>query len=216
MQEELYSLSDEEVNTSRTLYGKNELKEKKKKSFFKYFLGNLNDPIIKVLIVALIINIVVMIPNINYLECVGIGISILIATLVSTISEYSSENAFEKLKSSDKNLMSQVIRNGKRLEILTSEIVVGDVLILDTGCKIPADSYLIEGEISVDESSLTGESAECHKASLDKDEVRLLTSRLNSSIKEKKGKLEYYGFKSLKNLNDCPFATFIDSILPFS
>lgn len=186
MQEELYSLSDDEVRALRALYGKNELKEKKKKSFFKYFLGNLNDPIIKVLIVALIINIVVMIPNINYLECIGIGISILIATLVSTISEYSSENAFEKLKSSDKNSTSQVIRNGKRLEILTSEIVVGDILILDTGCKIPADSVLIDGEISVDESSLTGESTECHKASLDKGEVTLLTSSLKDSIKNEK------------------------------
>ena len=92
------SLSPSEVEKSRRIYGENELKGKKKRSFFRCYLSNLNDPIIKVLIVALLINTFVSLPKINYLESIGIAISILISTLVSTICEYSSENAFEKLR----------------------------------------------------------------------------------------------------------------------
>ena len=181
-------LSKEEIEKSRSIYGKNELKDKRKRSFFRCYLSNLNDPIIKVLIVALIINIIVMLPKINYLESAGIALSILISTLVSTICEYSSENAFEKLKDSGQNKLSIVKRHGDVAEIPTSEIVVGDVIILESGTKIPADCILIEGEIKLDESALTGESCEVEKyACQDKDKSKI-EAIITSSLRENKAK----------------------------
>ena len=98
MNDEINGLRDAEVEKSRSIYGSNELKKRKKKSFFGYFLKNLNDPIIKILIVALTVSTLISLPKINYLETLGILLSILISTLVSTASEYSGENAFEKLR----------------------------------------------------------------------------------------------------------------------
>ena len=103
-------LNPSEVEKSRQIYGANELKGKKRKSFIRSYLSSLNDPIIKVLIVAFVINVVVMLPHVNYLECAGILLSVLISTLVSTICEYSSENAFEKLKNSGQEKTSIVKR----------------------------------------------------------------------------------------------------------
>ncbi|MBO5440890.1 MAG: calcium-translocating P-type ATPase, PMCA-type [Clostridia bacterium] len=156
-------LSAVQVEDARKKYGANKLNEYKRKSFIKSFISNLNDPIIRVLIIALFINIIFMFPNINWFESGGIASSIIIATLVSTISEYSSENAFERLKENNKNAKCIAIRDGKEREIPTEEIVVGDLLIINAGELIYADGELIEGEISVDESALTGESIEVKK-----------------------------------------------------
>lgn len=156
-------LSTIEVKNSREKYGANKLNEYKRKSFIKSFISNLSDPIIKVLIIALFINVVFMFPNVNWFESGGIAFSIIIATLVSTISEYSSENAFEKLREKNKNVKCIAIRDGKEKEILSEEIVANDVLIINAGELIYADGELIEGEILVDESALTGESIEIKK-----------------------------------------------------
>ncbi len=156
-------LSTVEVEASRAKHGANKLNEYKRKSFIKSFISNLNDPIIRVLIIALFINIIFMFPNINWFESGGIAVSITIATLVSTISEYSSENAFEKLREKNKNTKCVVVRDGGEREILSEEIVVGELIILSAGEQIFADGELTEGEISVDESALTGESTEVKK-----------------------------------------------------
>ncbi len=156
-------LSAVQVEGSRAKYGANKLNEYKRKSFIKSFFSNLNDPIIRVLIIALFINVIFMFPNINWFESGGIASSIIIATLVSTVSEYSSENAFEKLREKNKNAKCIAIRDGKETEISSEEIVVGDLLIIGAGELIYADGELTEGEISVDESALTGESVEVKK-----------------------------------------------------
>lgn len=182
---QLHPLDKNEIEASRTIYGKNQLEEKKRKSFFRCFLGNLNDPIIKVLIVALIINTLVSLPRINYLESIGILISVLIATLVSTISEYSSENAFEKLKNASQGERVIVKRNGGVCEIHPEELVVGDIIILEAGCKIPADSIIINGQIMVDESALTGESIEIEKIA-HPSVAEALLSKIHTSIKSNK------------------------------
>lgn len=161
-------LTYDEVEKSRQKYGTNKLNEYKRKSFFKSFITNLKDPIIKVLIIALFINVIFMFPNINWFESGGIAISVLIATLVSTISEYSSENAFEKLKEKSKNTKCIAIRENKKQEINSEDIVVNDLLIINAGEMIYADGMLISGEISVDESALTGESNEIQKSKGDK------------------------------------------------
>ncbi len=161
-------LSQEEVAESRKMHGENKLCEYKRKSFFKCFLSNLNDPIIKVLIGALFINLIFMFPNINWFESGGILSSIIIASLVSTVSEYSSENTFEKLKEQSKNTTVIVKRGGEVCEISSEEVVVGDLYIVNAGQGIVADSHISKGEICVDESALTGESTEVLKKSGDK------------------------------------------------
>lgn len=157
-------LSENQVIKSREAYGENKLIPHKRKGFFKSFLSGLNDPIIKVLIVALIINIIVMLPNVNWFESGGICATIIISTLVSTISEYSSENAFERLKEKNDTSATIVIRDGKSKQIPKEEVVVGDLIILNAGMLLVADGEIIDGEIYANESALTGESNEVKKS----------------------------------------------------
>lgn len=156
-------LTREEVLKSREINGENKLSEQKRKSFLRSFISNLNDPIIRVLIIALLINIIFMFPSINWFESGGIGASILISTFVSTISEYSSENAFEKMKKEGEGTLCLVRREGRVEEIHSSEIVVGDIMLLSAGGGVWADGKILSGEVSLDESALTGESREVKK-----------------------------------------------------
>ena len=168
MQDTKRGLTSQEAKISREKYGSNTLTEYKRKSFLKCFLSNLGDPIIKVLIGALLINVIFMFPNINWFESSGILCSIVIATFVSTVSEYSSENTFEKLRAQSKNSSAIVKRDGDVCEIDESEVVVGDVCIVHAGSGIVADAQVLDGEIYVDESALTGESNEVKKGVGDK------------------------------------------------
>ena len=161
--EEFKGLTEKEVETSREKNGSNILQAKKKRSFIKSFFSNLNDPIIRVLIIALSVNILVMIPQINWFECGGILASIIISTLVSTISEYSQENAFKKLSEDEQNRKVVVQRAEGVAEIPITDLVVGDLMLLSQGDGIYADARLVEGTLSIDESALTGESAEVKK-----------------------------------------------------
>lgn len=166
MREEYSGLSTEEIELSRKKHGENKLQRAKKRSFFIMLLEGLNDPIIKVLIVALFINIIFSLPHVNIIESIGIASSILISSLVSTFSEYSSENAFERLREKSENGKALVKRGGDVCEIELSEVVVGDNLILEAGSSVCADCALINGELSVNESALTGESCEVEKKPL--------------------------------------------------
>ena len=159
-------LTDNEVIINRKKYGSNELKKTKKDSFFKLLIGTLGDPIIKILLIALAIKTVFLFKNFDWYETIGIVIAILLASLISTISEYGSEKAFEKLQEEVSRVSCKVIRNGKKFEIPVSEVVVNDIVSLETGDKIPADGIIVKGKISVDESSLNGETKEAYKESI--------------------------------------------------
>ena len=159
-------LTDNEVIISRKKYGSNELKKTKKDSFFKLLIGTLGDPIIKILLIALAIKTVFLFRNFDWYETIGIVIAIMLASLISTISEYGSEKAFEKLQEEVSRISCKVIRNGKNIEIPVSEVVVNDIVSLETGDKIPADGIIVKGKISVDESSLNGETKEAYKESI--------------------------------------------------
>ena len=97
-------LSEKDAQDSRNKYGANELRKKNSKSFFSKFVSNLSDPIIRILIVALSINIVFMLEGFDIIESVGIAVTILISTLVSTVSELGSEKAFNKLDREFENI----------------------------------------------------------------------------------------------------------------
>ena len=156
-------LSDSEVIESRNRYGRNTISSKKSDGFFKLLLSSFGDPIIRILLIALGIKVVFLFSSFDWYETIGIVIAILIASLISTISEYGSEKAFLKLQEEASKLKCRVRRNGKELLINVDDVVVGDVVLLSTGDKIPADGVIVSGSLSVDESSINGESREAHK-----------------------------------------------------
>ena len=156
-------LTAEEAENSQTLYGKNLLSVKKQDGFFRQFLRNLNDPIIKILICALVINTAFMFSDRNWAESAGIALTVFISAFVTTLSEHSSGSAFEKLYSALGDTVCHVLRGGIEEERRISEIVKYDIVSLYPGDMIPADGILLRGTISCDESPLTGESREVKK-----------------------------------------------------
>ncbi len=170
-------LTDDEVVKSRNKYGTNAISKIEQTSFLKKLLETLGDPIIRILIIALGIKTVFLIQDFDWYETVGIVIAIFIASFISTISEYGSEQAFIKLQEESSKIKCRVKRNGKIKEINIDEVVVGDLVVLDSGDKIPADGYLIQGEITVDESSLNGETKEQYKEASRKEEGKNLLYR---------------------------------------
>lgn len=156
-------LTEEEVLNSRKKNGSNIITSTKKNSFLSLLLESLGDPIIRILLIALAIKTIFLIKNFDWYETIGIVIAIFMASFISTISEYGSNKAFEKLQEESSKIKSKVKRNGKIKEVNIDEVVVGDIVKLETGDKIPADGYIIEGEITVDESSINGEAKEAYK-----------------------------------------------------
>lgn len=156
-------LTDKEVVESRKQYGSNDITQLKSTGFFGLLLESLGDPIIKILLIALAIKTVFFLKNFDWFETIGIVIAIFLASFISTISEYGSEKAFKRLQEESSKIKCRVFRNGKIMEVPIEEIVVNDIVLLETGDKIPADGVLVEGEMNVDESSLNGEAKEKHK-----------------------------------------------------
>ena len=156
-------LTDKQVITSRQKYGSNEISKKASDSFLKLLLESLGDPIIKILLVALAIKTFFLFQDFDWFETLGIIIAIFLASFISTISEYGSEKAFLKLQEEASKIKCRVKRNGHIKEINIADVVKDDIVLLQTGDKIPADGIIIEGKISVDESSLDGEAKEKYK-----------------------------------------------------
>ncbi len=156
-------LSDDEVLISRRNYGSNELTKVKKKTFFRILLESLGDPIIKILLIALGIKLLFIFSKYDWYETIGIAIAVMLASFISTISEYGSEAAFKRLQNEVSKIKVKVFRNNVLKEVIISEIVVGDIVSLSTGDSVPADGILISGSLSCNESPLTGESKDIKK-----------------------------------------------------
>ena len=161
-------LTNKEVIEQRKKYGSNEITKAKQKGLGSLFLESLGDPIIKILLIALGIKTMFLFHDFDWFETLGIMIAILIASLISTLSEYGSEEAFKKLQNSSSKLKCKVIREHKIKEIAIEEVVVKDIILLQTGDKIPADGIIKEGSVLVDESSMNGEAKEIEKKVGDK------------------------------------------------
>ena len=158
-----YGLTEREVLASREKYGANALKKRKRKGFFRQYLSSFSDPIIRILLIALAINLLFFFKSRNVTETVGIAVAVFLSTFVSTLSEYGSESAFERLMEQSENATCRVRRGGKTLTVKTSELVVGDILLLEAGERVPADGTLLSGRLTVSQSPLSGESAETEK-----------------------------------------------------
>ncbi len=170
-----FGLTDKEVAESKAKYGDNSMTEQAHESFWDKLKGNLGDPMIKILIVALLINVVLSVLGYTgvikegapeWFEPLGIFVAICLATLVSTFSEYRNENAFQKLQEEASRILVKTYRNGVIAEVAINDIVVGDAILLQSGDKIPADGIIIDGDIKVDQSVLNGESREAKKRAI--------------------------------------------------
>ncbi len=155
-------LSPSEVEASRARHGANVISKARRAGFWHHFLVNLGDPVIKVLLAALAVNLLFIFRSHDWFETVGIAVSVFLATLISTASEYGSEAAFARLCELCGAARCRV-RRGTVSEIEVGDVVVGDVLLLSAGERIPADGRLIAGALAVDQSALTGESKEAEK-----------------------------------------------------
>ena len=174
---EFKGLTSAEVEKSRQENGSNKLSEKKGESFWQKLKGNFDDPMIKILVVALLVNVAIFIlgavgvikPSVEWYEPLGIALAVILATFVSTISEYNNENAFQKLQDEASKILCKVYRDGAIVEIPIDDIVVGDLILLQSGDKIPADGIIADGTIKVDQSVLNGESREVTKKTMPAD-----------------------------------------------
>ena len=157
-------LTEKEVIDNRVKYGTNEIGKYKKNSFFKLILESLGDPIIRILLIALAVKTIFLFESFDWYETLGILIAIFMASFISSISEYGSDKAFANLLAEVSKLKCRVKRNSTVIEIPVNEVVVNDLIMLESGEKVPADGKIIKGSISVDESSLNGESKEIKKS----------------------------------------------------
>ena len=164
-------LSDNEVRNRKDIFGDNALKEKKRKGILKVFLNQFKDLLVGILIVAGIISIITD----NVESTLVIFIVIFLNAILGTVQYFKAEQSLEALRSLTA-AKCKVIRNGLKKEILSKDIVPGDILFLEAGDLIAADGRIIENHsLQVNESSLTGESLAVEKNAevLSDDEIPL-------------------------------------------
>lgn len=164
-------LTDAEVLESRSKHGANILTPPEKEPLWKQFLEKFGDPLIIILLIAGVLSIGISCYEFwglhegaeTFFEPVGIFVAILLATGIAFIFELKADKQFSVLNQVNDDEMVEVIRNGNTTSIKKKDVVVGDIVVLNTGEEIPADGELLEAiTLNVDESSLTGEPI-CHK-----------------------------------------------------
>ena len=162
---DIKGLTDSQVEESRKEHGSNSLTELPGETLAAKFLESLKDPMIIILLCALVIQLVLFVMGrAEWFEPVGILVAVLIAGGVSSFTEYRQEQKASLLKSQQEaGETTKVIRNGTIHEIHVSEVVAGDIVYLQAGDKIPADGEIIEGGVKVDQSALNGETEEADK-----------------------------------------------------
>lgn len=157
-------LTDAQVTESRKLHGDNLLSPPKRDSLWKVFLENFKDPMIRILMIAVVLSAGISIVmyfsegELEIAETIGIAIAILLATGVSTWFVNDANKKFDILNQVNDDTLVRVIRNGNVCEVPKKDIVVGDIVMLEQGEEIPADGELLEAiSLQINESSLTGE-----------------------------------------------------------
>ncbi|WP_289764730.1 calcium-translocating P-type ATPase, PMCA-type [Duncaniella dubosii] len=159
-------LTRQQVEESRRLHGANVLTPPKEESLWRLFLDKFKDPLIIVLLMAGVLSVLISCyeyfalhqAGTVFFEPVGIFMAIFLATGLSFYFEKKAEDEFKILNQVNDDELVQVIRDGNPTEISKKDVVVGDILILNTGQEIPADARLLEStQLNVDESTLTGE-----------------------------------------------------------
>ena len=175
-EELMRGLSDSQVNKSKQDFGTNALAKKETESLWSMFIGAFDDIWIKVLCAALVMKIVISVVGVfvpalagenDVVEIISIVLAIALATGFSTLSEYRNSSRSEALQEEYNKTYAKVMRNGKLVNILTSEIVKGDTILVQAGDKVPTDGVLFEGHIKVSQAALNGESRDEDKTAAD-------------------------------------------------
>mgnify|MGYP003159150602 CR=1 FL=1 len=175
-EELMRGLSDSQVNKSKQDFGTNALAKKETESLWSMFIGAFDDIWIKVLCAALVMKIVISVIGVfvpalagenDVVEIISIVLAIALATGFSTLSEYRNSSRSEALQEEYNKTYAKVMRNGKLVNILTSEIVKGDTILVQAGDKVPTDGVLFEGHIKVSQAALNGESRDENKTAAD-------------------------------------------------
>ena len=175
-EELMRGLSDSQVNKSKQDFGTNALAKKETESLWSMFIGAFDDIWIKVLCAALVMKIVISVIGVfvpalagenDVVEIISIVLAIALATGFSTLSEYRNSSRSEALQEEYNKTYAKVMRNGKLVNILTSEIVKGDTILVQAGDKVPTDGVLFEGHIKVSQAALNGESRDEDKTAAD-------------------------------------------------
>ena len=163
----LNGLSSEAVEQSKKEHGTNALTPKKVDTIWQMLLGALDDVCIKILLLALGAKIVIAVLGIfipefhndsDVIEIVSIFAAVCLATGLSTLSEYRNTSRSSALQEEYSKTFAKLMRNGEMVSILTSEIVKGDIVLLQAGDKVPVDGIVISGKIKVSQAALNGES----------------------------------------------------------
>jgi Ca2+-transporting ATPase len=151
-------LNEEEVRQSREKFGANLLTPPRRPSFWKLYLEKFEDPVIRVLLVATTCSLIISIIENDYAETIGIMAAILLATGIGFYFEYDAGKKFDLLNAVNEETPVKALRSGRIREIPRKDVVVGDIVYLETGEEIPADGELIASvSMQVNESNLTGE-----------------------------------------------------------
>lgn len=158
----LKGLNEREVEKSKELYGTNELAQKPKASILSMFIDACNNIWIKVLFAALIMKVIMILigwsTGNDIYQVISIIVAIALSTGFSTLTEYKNTSRADALQEEYNRTYAKVMRSGKLVNILTSELVKGDVILIQAGDKVPVDGLLIKGHIAVSQAALNGES----------------------------------------------------------
>lgn len=187
-------LSNAEVAQSRSRYGNNIITPPKEEPIWKLFLEKFNDPIIKILLFAAIISFGIALIERDFAETIGIVVAIVLATGVSFAFEYDAARRFKVLNKVNDQISVKVLREGTVMEVPRSEVVVGDIVVLQNGEEVPADGILLSAvSVQVNESALTGELV----ASKTTDEKLFDTEATYPSNKVMRGTLLVEGYATM-------------------
>ena len=158
MKEKRQGLTQEEVLRSREQYGKNVLTPPKRPSMWRLYLEKYEDPMVRILLVAAVVSLVLSFIKQDFIETIGIIAAVILATTVGFYFERDAARKFDVLTRIGEEQPVRVWREGRIIEIPRREVVVGDIVVVETGDEVPADGRLLEAiDLQVDESSLTGE-----------------------------------------------------------
>ena len=158
MQEKQQGLTAAEVLQSRLEHGENVLTPPKQQSKWRLYLEKYEDPMVRILLVAALVSLALSFVKQDFVETLGIIVAIILATTVGFYFECDAARRFSILTQMGEEQSVKVMRDGRLQEIPRREIVVGDIVIVETGDEVPADGKLLEAtDLQVDESSLTGE-----------------------------------------------------------
>jgi Ca2+-transporting ATPase len=168
----IQGLTDEQVKQSRQLHGANTLTPPPREPWWKLLLEKFEDPTIRILLVAAVVSILIAVlekfvlksPDASFIDSIGIILAVLLATLAGFFSELKSAKEFDLLNKVKDDILIKVLRGGAIHEVSINELVVGDLVLLALGDKVPADGTVMESfGLLVDQSVMTGESVPVEK-----------------------------------------------------